>query len=391
MKILFVQKVGGVAGSEKYLLTLLPRLCERGLDAHLLIVQPPKEATRNTSFVEALRAQNVPVHVFDSPLPISLGLIRRIHKLIQAGGYDLIQTNLIHADVWLALIKAWFDPGLTVISVKHGYDEAYQVRHGLDPAHLRLDRFAILTRWAAKYADAVVSVSSGLQDFLVAGKLADGARCEVVPHGFSFDAEPSVAAKGTFRYSDRQILVTGRLVPFKQPRLALEILPGLVRRHPDVKLVFVGSGPLELELQQAASDLGIADHIVWAGFRPNVHDYMRDSDFLLLLSTSEGFGVVMLEAWSNGKPIVAFDVPAPNEVITDGADGFLVPPFDGKILTDRCSQLLGDPALSARMGERGYQRYRTDYSVDTMVGRMVDIYARLYRARTAGRADAKPL
>ena len=77
-----------------------------------------------------------------------------------------------------------------------------------------------------------------------------------------------------------------------------------------------------------AQNLNITSHIRWEGFKSNIHDYIRDSDLMVLPSSAEGFGLVILEAWQHLKPVIAFDVPAPNEIISDKVNGRLVTAFD---------------------------------------------------------------
>ncbi|MBL0069835.1 MAG: hypothetical protein IPP39_15565, partial [Chitinophagaceae bacterium] len=66
---------------------------------------------------------------------LSPGLIRRIARLIKIEKYDLVQSNLVHADLWI-VVPNFFNRKLKVVSVKHGFDEPYSARYGNDPKHL---------------------------------------------------------------------------------------------------------------------------------------------------------------------------------------------------------------------------------------------------------------
>jgi glycosyltransferase involved in cell wall biosynthesis len=381
-RILFVQKIEGLAGSETYYLNILPELVRRGFDVEFLNVVRVRDLENIQGFIEKLRAAGVKASVIHYGLGLSLPLLKAIRKHIERGGYDLVQSNLIHADVWLALVKRLWLPKLLLVSMKHGYDEKFQTTHGFDPAKLRMDLFAILTRFAATQADRVVSISHGLRRLLVEGQLVPEEKALVIPYGFDFKAAPSELEPGAARFGHPQLVIVGRLVPVKQHRLILEALPRLIAAHPKLSLVLVGNGPLENELKALAEAVGVSDHVVFTGFRRNAHDYIRDSDALILPSSSEGFGAVILEAWHNSKPVIAFDVPAPNEIITHGRDGILVEPNRPEELEAQLISALSDPVRLSGMGMAGLETYRTQYTLDKMVDATTALYGSLLSGRS---------
>jgi glycosyltransferase involved in cell wall biosynthesis len=374
MKVLLIQKMAGISGSERYFLSALPALRERGVDASFLVVQHPGNAHKNKDFVAALEASGVPVHTLDTRLPISPWLIYRLAKFIGQHKFDLVQTNLIHADVWGACVKRFFAPELRLLSVKHGYSDSYQASHGLNPAYLKNDLMSMLTLWASKHADRVVSISSALQVFFVKGGLIDAGKSITIPYGFDFTDAPSLVAAGQLRFGTSQIVVAGRVVSVKQHHLLIRVLPDLVREFPDVSVVMVGAGPLLDDLKRSTDELGLNSHVHWEGFRSNMHDYIRDSDLMVIPSAAEGFGLVVLEAWHHSKPVVAFDVPAINEIVESGIDGELVPPFDTDGLKRALRALLLDPDRLQSMGAAGKRKQREMYGIATMVDRTMSVY-----------------
>ena len=82
-------------------------------------------------------------------------------------------------------------------------------------------------------------------------------------------------------------------------------------------------------------------------------EYLRSS-ILVQPSRAEGFGLVLVEAMACGLPVVAFDCEnGPRSLITDGEDGFLIPPYDVELFADRLMLLMDDERLRAEMGEKG--------------------------------------
>lgn len=374
MRVLFVQKMAGIAGSETYYLQLLPVLRQHGVEPTFLVVEEPASAARNDVFERELEKAGVTVARMPTGKWGSPALLWRIHRFIASGRFDLVQSNLLHADLWLALVKKLFTPRLKLILLRHGYSDSYQARYGFDPGHVGLDRFALVTRFAAAEADSVVAISNGLGALLTESGLVPRDKLRVIPYGFRFDQAVSELPPGGARHGSPQLVMVGRLVAVKQHALVLRTLPALAERFPGLKLVIVGSGPEEAALRRLAEELGVAERIVWTGFVRNIHDYLRDSDVMVFASRAEGFGAVTLEAWFNRIPVVAFDVAAQNEIITHRRNGLLVPPFDVTALGEALGELLGDEALRRRLGEDGRATFDSDYTLDVMARRTVALY-----------------
>jgi glycosyltransferase involved in cell wall biosynthesis len=374
MRVLFTQKMAGIAGSETYYLKLLPAL--RTYDVHptFLVVEEHSARHLNDAFVETLRAADIQVERRISRGPISWRLLREICAIVKNGCFDLVQSNLIHADVWMAAVKRLFVPHMKLISTKHGYSEHYQLQHGFDPTYLRWDLFSALTRVAGIQADKVVAISRGLGHLLTSSGLIRNDKLCVIPYGFSFDDAVSKLPPGTARFGRPQIITVGRLVPVKQHSLLLSVLPRLVEHFPNLKLIVVGDGPEEPALRALADELGITQNVLWTGFVSNVHDYLRDSDVFVFPSRAEGFGAVTLEAWYNRLPIIAFDVPAQNEIINNSVDGFLIDPFDTESLHAHILTLLEDDDLRHEIAREGRRSYEERYTLDVMVRNTVDLY-----------------
>jgi len=138
---------------------------------------------------------------------------------------------------------------------------------------------------------------------------------------------------------------------------AFAMMPDSVTR-----LEIVGDGPLRPELEALACALGIAARVRFLG---RVSDemlaacYARAAVFVLP-STKEGFGIVYLEAWQHGVPVICAS-GAPGEIVSDGVDGFVIDPADIGQLAARMSALLQDPVRAAEMGAAGAAKVRARY------------------------------
>lgn len=100
----------------------------------------------------------------------------------------------------------------------------------------------------------------------------------------------------------------------------------------------------------------------------DVENEYINSSILVQPSRTEGFGMVLVEAMACGLPVISFDCEnGPRSIISDGEDGFLIPPFEVDLFADRLVQLIIDGELRKKMGEKG-QRKSQLYQIDS-VGR----------------------
>jgi len=116
--------------------------------------------------------------------------------------------------------------------------------------------------------------------------------------------------------------------------------------------------------------LGFVDKAVQA-------DVLAAADVLALPSRTDSFGIVFLDAWANGKPVVGADAGGIPGVVADGVDGLLVPFGDVPALAAALRRLLDDLALAHRLGKAGRQKVLARYTWDRIVGQVDDLYADL--------------
>ena len=149
----------------------------------------------------------------------------------------------------------------------------------------------------------------------------------------------------------------GRLDPEKGLDALLEAMALLPSsgEGPGVGLVLVGRGSEEYtaHLKQKATELGIADKVIFAGFQHPVLPWVAAADVGVLASTvSEGCPLSPQEYMSQGRPVIVTDNGGQREYVVDGSNGLLVPPGDAKALADALSRLTADADLRQRLGQQ---------------------------------------
>ena len=195
--------------------------------------------------------------------------------------------------------------------------------------------------WAAHRAAAVIAVSQRLKEALVEIGV-DAAKVVVLRNGVDpvlFRPMPRGAARERLRLPGGRLAVcVGNLVPEKGFALALEALCSL----DEFSLVIVGEGPARNELLALARQLGVEDRVSLRPSMPQADlcDLYSSADVLLLTSTREGWPNVVLEALACGVPVVAVDVGAVGEMLTDPRVGRIVRARDPALLAAAVRELL---------------------------------------------------
>jgi glycosyltransferase involved in cell wall biosynthesis len=360
MKVLHIQRIGGIGGSERHVLELLPALRERGLEVSFLGLDDTSAAAPGT-FYDALAERGIPFERLACPRDVDPLLSRRVRRSVRRVAPDLVHTHLVHADVYGAL--AVLGSRAALVSTKHNDDP------------FRSGRFRHLERLLTRRAALVVCITGALARFNreVVGLPAEKLR--VVHYGLDAPPHPWGPPGGPALPDDAPVLVAVcRLVPQKGVDVAIEALARIRQRHPDARLVVLGEGPLRGELRALASRLGVEDAVSLPGRVGDVAWWLRRATVVVHPARWEGFGLALLEAMLCSRPIVAAAVSSVPEIVVDGETGHLVPPDDPAAFADGVTALLDDPARSAALGAAGRERARTEFSVTRMAERTVAVY-----------------
>jgi glycosyltransferase involved in cell wall biosynthesis len=181
------------------------------------------------------------------------------------------------------------------------------------------------------------------------------------------------------------ILFMGRQVQYKGIEATLEAFALLRKRNASVYLVVAGP-ETDYATRLFARWQG-APGILNLGRVPDDtrSDAMNACDCMVLPSSGEAFGIVYLEAWMAGKPVVGADTPAVATVIEDGVDGWLVPFGDSLALAQAIRRWIDAPHLGREMGERGRTKVLSRFTVSRVADVAEGIYLRALRSHGRSR------
>jgi len=341
MKVLHVHRIGGIGGSERHLLTLLPALAARGIDVSFLGLDDPARAP--DPFYDAL---TVPYERLPAPRDVDPGLAWRVVRASRNA--DLVHTHLVHADVYGAL----------------GARRLVSTKHNDDP--FRTGTFRFVERALARRASRVIAITDALARFQIERVGLPSDKVEVIHYGLddlpqAWGANPDDPVP----LDAPVLLAVCRLEPQKGVDVAIRALDEIPGAH----LVVLGEGPQRAELERLGPD-----RVHLLGRVPDVAAWLRRADVLVHPVRWEGFGLAVLEAMLAGLPVVATNVSSLPELVGDA--GILVSPDDPSALATAVNSLLADPA---DFGERGLARARAEFSVAKMADRTLAVYESAWR------------
>ena len=234
-----------------------------------------------------------------------------------------------------------------------------------------------IERYGGSIAKRITAVSSTLrQEAMNLYGIPDW-KIDVVPNGimpdhYQADVDPEeVKRRYDFDPDSPLILFVGRLAWQKGPDMLVDAAPGLLQEHPDSQFAFVGDGQMRQGLETRARSLPIR----FLGRLDDVEyvTLLNASDIVAIPSRNEPFGLVLLEAWSAGRCVVASDVGGLSENIEHGTDGVKVQPHPDSI-AEGLMTVADSPRKSLCMGRKGLDKVKEYFQWRRIAERMEDSY-----------------
>ncbi len=203
-------------------------------------------------------------------------------------------------------------------------------------------------------------------------------KCVIVPYGVTPDLEEKALICPIQEKEENEptkFLFVGRLVYYK----GCDILIQALSQIPNAQLTLVGKGPLQKELEELASSLGIGQRVKFLGGLTDreMTEVFAESDVFVLPSVekSEAFGLVQIEAMAYGKPVINTRLNSGVPYVSlDGETGITVPPKDVLALASAMEKLARDPKLCCQYGKAGRKRVKEFFSQEKMLAQILIIY-----------------
>ena len=365
MKILHVITGIDRGGAENHLLELVRHQRASGMGVTVAYL-------RGLGYwAETFRELGVKVHALGLRFYGDLRPLLALRRIVSRSDFDLIHAHLPPAELYARLALPGLDD-LPLIISKHNEE-----RFAPGPCQ------KLLGRWVGRRARHVIAISDAVKRYMTGPALGlDAGKFRTIFYGL--DTAPYAAVRDGDAAALRKewgiaegglaVGFVGRLVEQKDIGTLIRGFALFAGRFPAARLVIVGGGSCKDALQRCAEELGIAERVVWTGFRDDIPAVMRAFDIFALTSIYEGLGLVLLEAMAAGVAVAATRVGAIPEVVAEGETGLLTGPGEPEELA-AAFQKLSDSTVRTRMGEAGRQRVLREFTL----GRMFRETDRLYQ------------
>ena len=319
-----------------------------------------------SKFTQTLRDAGATVYITpmtDHPQWESLQLaatLVRIHKI------QIIHAHLPNAHLLAGLVSAL--TGVPAFATVHG--------RGIAPLDFEISRLTSTHLSVVCETARVHALALGIPE----------SRVHLIPNGVDADyyAEPDDAGGlNTLLDISRATPIVGfvgRLAPEKGPDIFIRMASFVHAEVRDACFVLVGDGPLRPSLERLVIQLGLQDHVKFAGLQRNMRSIYQSLALFVSASHSEGMPLALMEAMASGCPCVATQVGGVVEVMQDGATGLLARPNDPEHLGAAVLALLKDPARRDAMGVSARQRIASSFVLKRSVDQTGALIKRLAKS-----------
>jgi len=352
--VLYINHVSNISGAEESLLALLKGL-NREVVTPILACPPGDLADRAKAL--GMVTHSLPLARFrrtHNPLTRSAYAVawvagmNHLRRIIRDAAPRLIHSNSATAHIYAGSLAR----KVGIPCVWHARD---------------LRPLPFPAQSLCRKTDRVIAVSDAVADCLAASGLSRPTVTRI-HNGIDADAWRArvtgthVRAELGLAEDDRILLMAAQFVPWKRHEDAIRALPKILEKEPTARMVMAGDDrlgdhpDLQPHIETLATQLGVRDKVVFAGYRDDLPDIMAQADLLVMPSDAEPFGRVAVEAMALGKPVVGTRAGGLPEVVRDGETGLLVVPRFPESLALACLRILGNPSLADSLGNAGERR-----------------------------------
>ena len=173
---------------------------------------------------------------------------------------------------------------------------------------------------------------------------------------------------------DPLVLFCGRMSYQKGPDLLVEAIPLLLKKQKNAKFVFAGDGDLKPHCEHLAKKLGVQKTCRFLGYISNSEKekLINACDMVCIPSRNEPFGMVVLESWDAGKPVVATNAVSIIKNFEDGLLAYIQP----ESIAWCINRLLENPEEMNKLGKAGQERIQAEFIWDQIAKRTEDVYGK---------------
>ncbi|HOX41819.1 MAG TPA: glycosyltransferase family 4 protein [bacterium] len=374
IKIVHVIADSSLTGGPKHVLGLLKNINTEKFQVFLIC--PPGYLANHTKEIKGIEVTAIPMRSkFDW---VAILRLKRKLEQIQAQGFPFTPM-IVHSHGPRAGLFCLFASPRAVFKVytEHLYDATYKL-----PSFIS-DK---IQRWFLKQilsaAHTVIAVSDEVKRFLISQRYARESKVFTVPNGIELEkfdpTSPRLRGTGKIKENNRHPVIgtIGSLNWKKGHEYLIQAMPIILQKFPLATLEIIGEGRDREKLEFLIARLRLERHVALLGKKENAADFMHHWSVFAFPSLSETFGIVLLEAFAAGIPVVATKIGGIKDIITNNKNGILVPSCDSERLAKEIINVLDNPVLAAKLKRGGLERVKA-FEWKTVIKSIEKIYDEL--------------
>ena len=173
-----------------------------------------------------------------------------------------------------------------------------------------------------------------------------------------------------------QFIYIGRLVFYKNLEVVIKAISIVIKTIPECSLIIIGDGPNRNSLQTLTKQLGLEQNVIFKGYTTSEvkMEKLSESSALLFPSVIEGFGLVILEAFQQKKPVLVSDISPMSDIIENNKTGLIIDPDNERKWAENIIRLIKNPHESYLMGKNGNQIFKIKYTQKLFYENLIKMY-----------------
>jgi glycosyltransferase involved in cell wall biosynthesis len=350
------------AGTERHLAELEKGL--RRIGVPVMLACPP-----DTPLARTVLENGGTIRPLSSRGAHALTAVWRLRRWISCGEVNILHAHNGRTALLGAIACERLSPGRLIASL-HFIHPARTARQGW-----RKNLSQRMHAWLNSRVDAWICVSEAVR--LAAEKRGDiqGTPAFTVRNGLDERVSERFENRPELDPERVNLVCVARLAPEKGHVTLLEAFADLGEQARGLtSLHLVGDGPLRAGLEARTRELGLEQSVRFWGHQPRAEPWIAASDALILASPEEPFGMVLLEAMRESKPVIAARAGGAREIVAEERSGLLFRPGDVGDLARQIGRLAADSGLRWSLGQAGRERWLTNFSLGAMSERVASIY-----------------
>lgn len=223
--------------------------------------------------------------------------------------------------------------------------------------------------------DSIHTVSQATENDLI--KFGAKGSIHVIPNSIEiFDILPVEEISHQFAY-------IGRLVFYKNLEIVIKAIKILEEKYPKIKLVIAGGGPHKQNLEFMVNNLNLHNNIEFRGYvtQEEKLKLLSESKALVFPSLCEGFGLVILEAFAQRKPVLVSDIPPLSDIVSNENTGLVIESHDEHKWAQKLSEIIEFPDRTKKMGYAGREILEKKYNIENMKKMVLEMYGDIIKMK----------